>query len=89
MSKRKIEAALRRKGLSCSTLQYDHQVSPGEMVGGWTVELTEQSEVAIEAADPNFSDWEPDCFNSEEVLEWVASLPDCTPSPSTNVMGIE
>ena len=84
MSKKAIEAALRRKGLSCSTLGYTHQVTPGEVVGGWEIELDDHSEELVAAADPLFDEWEPDCFNSSEVLEWVASLPNCpapTPQP--------
>jgi hypothetical protein len=83
MSKKKIEAALRRKGLSCSTLEYNHHITPGEAVGGWDIELDERSEDLVADADPDFDDWEPDCFNAVEALEWVASLPDCRyPSPS-------
>lgn len=82
MSKKKIEAALRRKGLSCSTLEYNQQVTPGEVVSGWDIELDDRSEELVAAADPAFDDWEPDCLNSSDALEWVASLPDCrTPSP--------
>lgn len=80
MSKRKIEAALRRKGLSCSVLEYGQHICPGEIVSAWTIELDGQSEELIFAADPNFDDYEPDCFNTEEALEWVQTLPDCSKS---------
>lgn len=83
MSKKKIEAALRRKGLSCAILEYNYQVTPGEVVGGWEIELDERSEELVAVTDPGFNDWEPDCFNTSEALEWVASLPNCqTPPPA-------
>lgn len=80
MSRKKIEAALRRKGLSCAVLEYNHQVTPGEVVGGWEIELDERSEELVATADASFDDWEPDCFNATAALDWVASLPDCLPS---------
>lgn len=80
MSKKKIEAALRRKGLYCATLEYTHQVTPGEVVGGWEIELDDRSEELVAVADPEFDDWEPDCFNASEALEWVENLPDCSAS---------
>lgn len=86
MSKRKIEAALKRKGLVCYILEYSHQATPGEMVGGWEIELDEDSTVAVLLADPrlDFEDLQPDCFNTGEVLGWINGLPDVsapTPTP--------
>lgn len=75
MSKRDIERALRAKGLECATLEFSYQACPGEVVGGWDIELTAGSEDKIALAEPDFSDWDPDCFNSAEVLEWVRTLP--------------
>lgn len=75
MSKRQIVAALKAKGLECSTLEFGYQITPGETVGGWDVELTAESETKVTAADPVFDDWEPDCFNTADVLAWVATLP--------------
>jgi len=76
MSKRLINRALRAKGIECETLEYTQQVSPGEMVGGWDIVLTEECEEQIAAVAPSFDDWEPDCFNTADVLEWVGTLPD-------------
>lgn len=75
MSKREIERALRAKGIKCETLEYNYQVTPGEMVGGWDIVLTEECEEAIADLNPEFSDWEPDCRNTSEVLEWIETLP--------------
>jgi len=82
MGKRQIEAALRRKGLSCKTLEYGQHLTPGEVIGAWDIELDERSEDLVATADPAFDYWDPDCFNTTEALEWVASLPDCTPTPA-------
>lgn len=76
MSKRKIEAALCHKGLSCSTLEYDFSACPGGMTGGWQIALDERSENLIVTVDPDFDDLDPDCANAVEVLEWIDSLPD-------------
>ena len=75
MSKRQIERALRAKGLVCSTLEYNHQVTPGEVVGGWEIELSESTAVAVFIHNPDFDDWEPDCRNTAEVIEWIETLP--------------
>ena len=76
MSKRQIQRALKVKGLECSILEYTHQTTPGEVVGGWDVELSPKTEELVATADPSFDDWEPDCFNTTEVLEWIDTLPD-------------
>jgi len=76
MSKCQIERALRAKGLSCSTLEYNYQVTPGEVVGGWEIELNESTEEAVSIHNPDFDDWEPDCRNTAEVLEWIETIPD-------------
>jgi len=75
MSKRQIERALRAKGVECETLEYTYQVCPGELVGGWDIVITERCEQLIAVCDPDFDDWEPDCRNTEEVLQWVETLP--------------
>lgn len=76
MSKRKIESALRRKGLSCSTLEYNLSACPGGMIGGWEIALDEMSENLVVTVDPDFDDLTPDCANADEVLEWIDTLPD-------------
>lgn len=77
MSKRKIEAALKSKGLTCEVIEYGHHATPGEMVGGWDIELDEESTVAVLMADVHldFDDLQPDCRNTDDVLEWIGSLP--------------
>ena len=80
MSKRKIIAALKRKCLEAKTCEYGQETSPGESYGAWTVELTEESENKLLDAGVDVWDLEPDAFNSSEVLEWIAGLPDCTPA---------
>lgn len=83
MSKKKIEAALRRKGLSCSILEYNLQATPGEMVGGWEVQLDERSEGLVDDVDPDFELIHlPEFYNATEVLEWVETLPDCRTPPA-------
>jgi hypothetical protein len=77
MGKREILAALKRKGLEAATCEYEQHICPGEVVGAWTVELTEDSEERILEAGGEVDDLEPDCFTACEVLEWVATLPDC------------
>lgn len=84
MVRREIERALRAKDIQWSILEYNHQVTPGEVVGGWDIVLTDECEEQIAAAAPGFDDWEPDCFNAAEVLEWVAMLPDLTRDPNLN-----
>lgn len=74
MSKRQIERALKAKGIECAELWYGHAVSPGEMVGGWEIVLSEDSVAKVRDVDPDFDEF-PDCFNAAEVLEWVETLP--------------
>ena len=77
MSKRQIVRALKKKGLSCSALYYDRgQATPGGYADGWEITLDEYSEVLLFQVQP-LAESNPDCFNTEEVLEWVEGLPDC------------
>lgn len=65
MSKRRVERALRAKGLECSVLEYTRQIiTPGEVIGGWDIQLTEDCEDLVADADPGFDDWDPDCWST-------------------------
>jgi len=79
MGKREIISALKRKGLKAKTCEYGQETSPGESYGAWNVELTEESENKLLDAGVEVCDLEPDAFNSKEVLDWIAELPDCSP----------
>ena len=80
MGKRAILAALKRKGIEAKTCEYGQHVTPGEIVGAWTIELTDESEDLLIAAGVDEWDLEPDCFNAAQVLEWVDGPPDVRPS---------
>lgn len=75
MSKRQIERALSAKGIEAQYIKYGHHVTPGELVGGWIIYLTDDCENRIVDADPEFDDFTPDCANTVEVLAWVETLP--------------
>jgi hypothetical protein len=75
MSRQQIERALRAKYIQWVQLQYGWQCTPGEMVAGWDIILTDECEEEIASRDPDFDDWEPGCRNTTEVLEWVETLP--------------
>lgn len=79
MSKRQIERALKAKGLEAALINYGHFVTPGEIVGGWEIQLTEESEDKIAEADASFDDFDPDCRNTAEVIEWIETLPAIPP----------
>lgn len=76
MSQRQIERALRAKGIEWETVEYGAFICPGEYVDGWQVSLTEDCEEEIAGLVPGFDDFDPDCRNTTEVLEWIESLPD-------------
>lgn len=82
MSKRQIERALRAKGLEAEYIMYGQFPTPGEMVGGWDIKLTDDSEDRILNADSEFDNFDPDCMNTSEVLAWVRSLPNLSHLPS-------
>jgi hypothetical protein len=75
MSKRQIERALKAKGIEAEYIMFGWQPSPGEMVPGWDIKLTDDSEDRILNADGDFDDFDPDCRNTAEVLEWIETLP--------------
>lgn len=77
MSRRKIERALLRKGLSAEIIEYNRQPTPHGMMAGWEIQLDDQSvDLALEyGCEPE--DLEPDCENVSEALDWIARLPDC------------
>ena len=76
MSKRQIERALRSKGLEWDTIEYGKFICPGECVDGWQISLTEECEEEIAGRVHGFDDFDPDCRNTSEVLEWIETLPD-------------
>lgn len=76
MSKRDILRAAARKGITFDELYYNRQcVSPGEIVSAWDIRLSEESENAIYEADPTFTNFQPDVWNTQMVLEWIDTLP--------------
>lgn len=78
MSKRIIISALKKKGLAVETLDYDWQITPEEKVPAWDVVLTEDSEEAVLVACPDYDDWYRDFANTDDVLRWIETLPDCS-----------
>ncbi len=77
MSKRKILRAASRKGITFDELYFNRQcVTPEEIVSAWDIRLSEESENAIADADPSFTNFTPDVWNTRMVLEWIDSLPD-------------
>lgn len=77
MSRRKIERALLRKGLTTEVLEYNRQPTPHGMMAGWEIQLDEQSINLAQDYGCDPEDLEPDCENTAEALEWIAGLPDC------------
>lgn len=77
MSKKKILRAIAKKGLSFEVCEYDRQATPHGMMPGWTIQLDDQSiDLALDYG-ADYEDLEPDCESAAEVLDWIASLPDC------------
>ena len=80
MSKRKILAALKKKGLSAGEIEYERGCpTPDGYYDGWTIALDEKSEALCCTADAD-GDWWPVFTdgNLEEVMKWIESLPDCS-----------
>lgn len=68
MSKRKIIAAAKRKGLTVESAHYGWTATPGEMVPGWEIQFgPEIDELFVEAEIQYFG-------NSAEALEWIEAL---------------
>lgn len=70
MSKRKILAAARRKGIVLDSVEYGWEPTPGESVPCWSIYVSEATQEHIEI-EP-FVQHE----NTAEVLAWIESLSD-------------
>ena len=68
MSKRKIIAAAKRKGLTVISAVYSWQATPGEMVPGWEVQFGEEiEEMYCESSWMDFDD-------TAHALQWIEDL---------------
>lgn len=77
MSKRKILAALKKKGIEPVDIEYVRgDVVPEGYANGWDIEFSEATDIAV--WDAGFKRME--CFmqfdTTQEVLDFVAELPD-------------
>jgi len=68
MSKRKIIAAAKRKGLTVESAHYGWTATPGEMVPGWEVQFGPEMGAIFAEAELQYFD------NSAEALEWIEAL---------------
>ncbi len=68
MSKRKIIAAAKRKGLTVESAHYGWTATPGEMVPGWEVEFGPEMDAIFAEAETQYFD------NAAEALEWIKAL---------------
>lgn len=68
MSKRKIIAAAKRKGLSVVSAHYGWTATPGEMVPGWEVQFG--SEIDEIFAEAEFQDFD----STQHALDWIEEL---------------
>lgn len=68
MSKRKITAAAKRKGLTVIEANYGWQPTPGEMVPGWQVQF------GPEADELYGEDEHQDFESTADALEWIEAL---------------
>ncbi|MBL4832635.1 MAG: hypothetical protein JKY26_01565 [Pseudomonas sp.] len=82
MSKIKIEAALKRKGITAKNIEYQHSCPvPEGLASGWDIEFSEEMEYLVWAADEScgFSTFEEfDSLNS--ALNWIKKLPIIKPA---------
>lgn len=68
MSKRKIIAAAKRKGLTVESAHYGWTATPGEMVPGWEVQFGPEMDAIFAEDEIQYFD------NSAEALEWIEAL---------------
>jgi len=77
VAKRDIERALRKKGVVADGLSWDWQVTPGEMVPCWTLDLSDESAEKFGEDHTHFFD------NTAEAIEWIEALQVTTSHPHT------
>ena len=68
MSKRKIIAAAKRKGLTVESAHYGWTATPGEMVPGWEVQFGPEVDAIFAEAELQYFD------NSTQAIEWIEQL---------------
>ncbi len=68
MSKRKIIAAAKRKGLTVLSAIYGWQATPGEMVPGWQVQFGPEVDELF--AEDEFQDFD----STQDALDWIEGL---------------
>ena len=71
MAKRDIMRAAKRAGMEIKDAIFSWQATPGEMVPGWDVVLTEESAEKFGVDEDQFFD------NSEQAVEWIAEQAEC------------
>ncbi|WWW37220.1 hypothetical protein V8017_11430 [Stenotrophomonas rhizophila] len=68
MSKRKIIAAAKRKGLTVESAHYGWTATPGEMVPGWEVQFGPEMDAIFAEGEIQYFD------NSAAAIEWIEAL---------------
>lgn len=68
MSKRKIIAAAKRKGLTVESAHYGWTSTPGERVPGWEVQFGPEMDAIFGKLEIQYFD------NSTEAIEWIEAL---------------
>lgn len=83
MSKRKIESALKIKGIKARTIEYVRgEPTPSGYASGWNVEIEEETEDLIFIKDSSADASEFMEFEStSEVLRWIKQLPNLKEQP--------
>lgn len=75
MSKRKIIAAAKRKGLTVESAHYGWSATPGEMVPGWEVQFGPEIDELFCEAELQYFD------STSEALQWLEDLIALPPRP--------
>jgi len=68
MSKRKIIAAAKRKGLTVESAHYGWTATPGEMVPGWEIQFGPEMDAIFAEDEIQYFD------NSVKAIEWIEAL---------------
>jgi len=78
MSKRKIEAELKNKGIKAERVEYMRSCpTPSGYAAGWDVDIPEETVNRIYNANPEVEAHESMEFDSlTDVLAWVEAVPD-------------
>lgn len=80
MSKRKIETALKKKGILAERIEYIRSCPvPEGNASGWDIDLSEEMDEKIFDADPSVDSSTVMEFDDlSQVFNWIEALPDLT-----------